>query len=145
MNITLKTKLVLASVVAITVTAVSFGFVSYSGMKQEAWRAIESESTNTTQAHAMGIGNWMLGKRLAIEGLKDSIENDPSLDIVSHLKQTYKSGGFGLSYYGNVKGEMFRQDRRSIKRGTIREPGDGINKHLPPMTSLPPSLMSAIR
>jgi len=117
MNITLKTKLVLASVVAITVTAVSFGFVSYSGMKQEAWRAIESESTNTTQAHAMGIGNWMLGKRLAIEGLKDSIENDQSLDIVSHLKQTYKSGGFGLSYYGNVKGEMFRQDPSLNKAG----------------------------
>jgi len=117
MNITLKTKLVLASVVAIAVTAVSFGFVSYSGMKQEAWRAIESESTNTTQAHAMGIGNWMLGKRLAIEGLKDSIENDQSLDIVSHLKQTYKSGGFGLSYYGNVKGEMFRQDPSLNKAG----------------------------
>ncbi|RWX52797.1 methyl-accepting chemotaxis protein [Photobacterium chitinilyticum] len=117
MNITLKTKLVLASVVAITVTAVSFGFVSYSGMKQEAWRAIESESTNTTQAHAMGIGNWMLGKRLAIEGLKDAIENDQSLDIVSHLKQTYKSGGFGLSYYGNVKGEMFRQDPSLNKAG----------------------------
>ncbi|MGF1715538.1 methyl-accepting chemotaxis protein [Photobacterium chitinilyticum] len=117
MNLTLKTKLVLASVVAITVTAVSFGFVSYSGMKQEAWRAIESESTNTTQAHAMGIGNWMLGKRLAIEGLKDAIENDQSLDIVSHLKQTYKSGGFGLSYYGNVKGEMFRQDPSLNKAG----------------------------
>ncbi|GAB3518262.1 methyl-accepting chemotaxis protein [Photobacterium alginatilyticum] len=117
MNLTLKTKLVLASVVAITVTAVSFGFVSYSGMKQEAWRAIESESTNTTQAHAMGIGNWMLGKRLAIEGLKGAIENDQSLDIVSHLKQTYKSGGFGLSYYGNVKGEMFRQDPSLNKAG----------------------------
>ncbi|PSW05980.1 methyl-accepting chemotaxis protein [Photobacterium lipolyticum] len=110
MSLTLKTKLVLASVVAITVTAVSFGIVSYSEMKQEAWRAIESESTNTAQAHAMGIGDWILGKRHAIEGLKEAIENDQSLDIVSHLKQTYKSGGFGLSYYGNAKGEMFRQD-----------------------------------
>ncbi|SJN52816.1 Methyl-accepting chemotaxis protein PctC [Vibrio ruber DSM 16370] len=117
MQLSLKRKIVLSVVAAITLTAAILVIVSYQSFKQDSWRAIQSESRNTLMAYAKGIGEWFHDKQLAIEGLKDEIERDPNLDVVPHLRQTFKSGGFGLSYYGNEKGEMYRQDPSLNKPG----------------------------
>ncbi|SJN54035.1 methyl-accepting chemotaxis protein [Vibrio gazogenes] len=117
MQLSLKRKIVLSVVAAITLTATILVVISYQSFKQDSWRAIQSESRNTLQAYAKGIAGWFHDKQLAIEGLKAEIERDPSLDVVPHLRQTLKSGGFGLSYYGNEKGEMYRQDPSLNKPG----------------------------
>ncbi|ASA54617.1 methyl-accepting chemotaxis protein [Vibrio gazogenes] len=117
MQLSLKRKIVLSVVAAITLTTTILVTISYQSFKQDSWRAIQSESHNALQAYAKGIAGWFHDKQLAIEGLKAEIERDPSLDVVPHLRQTLKSGGFGLSYYGNEKGEMFRQDPSLNKPG----------------------------
>ncbi|KUI99203.1 methyl-accepting chemotaxis protein [Vibrio sp. MEBiC08052] len=117
MQLSLKRKIVLSVVAAITLTAAILVMVSYQSFKKDSWRAIQSESRNTLQAYAKGIGEWFHDKQLAITGLKDEIERSPTLDVVPHLRQTLKSGGFGLSYYGNEKGEMYRQDPSLNKPG----------------------------
>ncbi|MDW6004151.1 methyl-accepting chemotaxis protein [Vibrio mangrovi] len=117
MQLSLKRKIVLSVIAAITLTAVILVIVSYQSFKKDSWRAIQSESQHTLQAYAKGISEWFHDKQLAIEGLKEEIEQNPTLDVVPHLRQTLKSGGFGLSYYGNEKGEMFRQDPSLNKPG----------------------------
>ncbi|ENM5750853.1 methyl-accepting chemotaxis protein [Vibrio mimicus] len=110
MRLSLKRKMVFSVVVAIAVTAAALVVAGYHTFKKDSWRAIESESRNTLQAHAKGIGDWFQGKQLALKGLREEIERNPQLELVPHLRQTLQSGSFGLSYYGNEQGEMFRQD-----------------------------------
>ncbi len=110
MHLTLKMKLVLTSVALIVLTIISLGTFSYQTMKTQAWDGIRSESGNTAKAYSLGIGDWFKGRQDAITAMKEAIERDPNLDVVAHLKQTLTSGGFGLSYYGDAKGVMQRQD-----------------------------------
>ncbi len=117
MQLSLKRKMVFSVVIAIALTAAILVAAGYQAFKQESWLAIESESRNTLMAHAKGIGDWMYTKQQSIKGLKQEIEQDPELNIVPQLRQTFQSGSFGLSYYGNEKGEMYRQDPSLNKAG----------------------------
>jgi len=117
MQLSLKRKMVFSVIAAIAVTAAALVVVGYQTFKTDSWRAIESESRNTLQAHAKGIGDWFEGKQQSLAGLKDEIEANPQLEIIPHLRQTLQSGAFGLSYYGNEQGEMFRHDPSLNKAG----------------------------
>ncbi|MBY8027535.1 methyl-accepting chemotaxis protein [Vibrio fluvialis] len=117
MQLSLKRKMVFSVVIAIALTAIALVVAGYKTFQQDSWRAIESESRNTLQAHAKGIGDWFATKQHALIGLREEIERNPNLDLVPHLRQTLESGSFGLSYYGNEQGEMFRQDPSLNKAG----------------------------
>ncbi|EKO3386569.1 methyl-accepting chemotaxis protein [Vibrio fluvialis] len=117
MQLSLKRKMVFSVVIAIALTAITLVVAGYKTFQQDSWRAIESESRNTLQAHAKGIGDWFATKQHALKGLREEIERNPNLDLVPHLRQTLESGSFGLSYYGNEQGEMFRQDPSLNKAG----------------------------
>ncbi|MBY8181758.1 methyl-accepting chemotaxis protein [Vibrio fluvialis] len=117
MQLSLKRKMVFSVVIAIALTAIALVVAGYKTFQQDSWRAIESESRNTLQAHAKGIGDWFATKEHALKGLREEIERNPNLDLVPHLRQTLESGSFGLSYYGNEQGEMFRQDPSLNKAG----------------------------
>ncbi|EKO3561775.1 methyl-accepting chemotaxis protein [Vibrio fluvialis] len=117
MQLSLKRKMVFSVVIAIALTAIALVVAGYKTFQQDSWRAIESESRNTLQAHAKGIGDWFATKQHALKGLREEIERNPNLHLVPHLRQTLESGSFGLSYYGNEQGEMFRQDPSLNKAG----------------------------
>ncbi|MFV0447354.1 MAG: methyl-accepting chemotaxis protein [Vibrio sp.] len=110
MSLTLKTKVLLSTLIAIAVTAIALVIVSYQSNKEESWKNIYSESHNTLKAYSAGISDWFHDKQLAIEGMKNEIAANPEIELIPHLRQLMTSGGFGLSYYGNEQGEMFRQD-----------------------------------
>ncbi|MEZ8382759.1 cache domain-containing protein, partial [Vibrio splendidus] len=109
--------MVFSVVLAIAVTSAILLFMGYKTFQTNSWQAIESESRNTLQAHAKGISDWFYDKKQAVHGLKQQVQLNPSIDIVPHLRQTLVSGGFGLSYYGNKEGEMFRHDPSLNKAG----------------------------
>ncbi|WP_064608152.1 methyl-accepting chemotaxis protein [Photobacterium sp. J15] len=117
MRLSLKMKLVLASVSLILLTILVLGGISYQTLNDQAWSAIESESNNTANAYSKGIGDWFQGRQSAVTATVNAIERDPQLDIVGHLKQTLISGGFGLSYYGTKEGVMYRHDPSLNKAG----------------------------
>lgn len=96
MRLSLKRKMVFSVVVAIAVTAAALVAAGYQTFEKDSWRAIESESRNTLQAHAKGIGDWFLGKQLALKGLREEIERNPQLELVPHLRQTLQSGSFWI-------------------------------------------------
>ncbi|TWD58595.1 methyl-accepting chemotaxis protein [Vibrio crassostreae] len=117
MQFSLKRKMVFSVVLAIAVTSAILLFMGYKTFQNNSWQAIESESRNTLHAHAKGISDWFHDKKQAVHGLKQQVQLNPSLNIVPHLRQTLVSGGFGLSYYGNKEGEMFRHDPALNKAG----------------------------
>ena len=117
MQLSLKRKMVFSVIIAIALTAAALLVAGYQAFKQESWRSIESESINTLKANAKGIGDWIFTKQATITALKDEIAANPELDVVPHLRQAFVSGSFGLSYYGNEKGHMFRQDPSLNKAG----------------------------
>ncbi|MHA2797358.1 methyl-accepting chemotaxis protein [Vibrio harveyi] len=117
MQLSLKRKMVFSVVLAIAITSAILLFIGYKTFQTNSWQAIESESRNILHANAKGIGDWFYDKKQAVHGLKRQIQLDTSLDIVPHLRQTLISGGFGLSYYGNKQGEMFRHDPSLNKSG----------------------------
>lgn len=117
MQLSLKRKMVFSVVLAIAITSAILLFIGYKTFQTNSWQAIESESRNILHANAKGIGDWFYDKKQAVHGLKRQIQLDTSLDIVPHLRQTLISGGFGLSYYGNKQGEMFRHDPSLSKSG----------------------------
>lgn len=117
MQFSLKRKMVFSVVLAIAVTSAILLFIGYKTFQTNSWQAIESESRNTLHAHAKGIGDWFHDKKQAVNGLQQQISLNPDLDVVPHLRQTLVSGGFGLSYYGNKEGEMFRHDPSLNKPG----------------------------
>ena len=117
MQLSLKRKMVFSVIVAIALTAAALLVAGYQAFKQESWRSIESESINTLKANAKGIGDWMFTKQATITALKDEITANPELDIVPHLRQAFVSGSFGLTYYGNEQGDMYRQDPALNKAG----------------------------
>ncbi|WP_165313782.1 methyl-accepting chemotaxis protein [Vibrio ziniensis] len=110
MSLTLKTKVLLSTLIAIAITAIALVIVSFQSSKEESWKSIYSESHNTLKAYSGGISDWFNDKQQAVEGMKNEITANPDIELVPHLRQLMTSGGFGLSYYGNEQGEMFRQD-----------------------------------
>lgn len=56
MQLSLKRKW-FSVVIAIALTAIALVVAGYKTFQQDSWRAIESESRNTLQAHAR-IGDW---------------------------------------------------------------------------------------
>ncbi|MBF9003415.1 methyl-accepting chemotaxis protein [Vibrio nitrifigilis] len=117
MQLSLKRKMVISVIIGIALTTAALLTAGYQAFKQETWRSIESESVNTLKAHAKGIGDWIYTKQQTIEGLKDEVQANPELDIVPHLRQAFTSGSFGLTYYGNENGDMYRQDPSLNKAG----------------------------
>ncbi|KLV05441.1 chemotaxis protein [Photobacterium aquae] len=110
MQFTLKLKLLLSSFAAISITVVALGAFSYLSMKDQLWKAIESESTNTSVAVTKGIGDWLNAKRDAVTATVNTITEKNTQNVVTHLKQTLVSGNFSLAFYGNAQGEMYRHD-----------------------------------
>ncbi|AJR06036.1 methyl-accepting chemotaxis protein [Photobacterium gaetbulicola] len=110
MQLSLKTKLLLSSFVAISITATALGGFSYHSMKTQAWQSIESESRNTSVAVTKGIGDWLANKQAAVNAVVNTMAGNNAPNIVEHLKQMHLSGDFSLSFYGNQLGDMYRQD-----------------------------------
>lgn len=117
MTLTLRMKLVLSSLALILLTIFSLGGFAYQTMKSQAWSAIRTESSNTAKAYSKGIGDWFADRQNAVKAMKEAIEYNPQLNLVSHLKQTLISGDFGLSYYGTREGVMQRNDPSLNKAG----------------------------
>lgn len=117
MQLTLKRKMVFSVVLAIALTSTILLFMGYKTFQDNSWQSIEREGRNTLHMHAKSISDWFYDKEQAVHGLKQQVQLNPSLDIVPHLRQTLVSGGFGLSFYGNKQGEMFRHDPSLNKVG----------------------------
>ncbi|UBO73823.1 methyl-accepting chemotaxis protein [Aeromonas rivuli] len=116
MNLSLRGKLLATSLGVVVLTVCLLGSIVYFSLKSQTLNAIDSEARNYAGAYAEGIGNWMQDRRESLSAQVDVIARYPEADLVSHLQQTLRSGGFGLAYYGSAEGVMTRNDP-SLNKG----------------------------
>ncbi len=110
MTLSLRGKLLAASLGVVLLMAALLGIVAFHTLKSRTLDAIQSEAVNYGHAHSMAIGNWLEDRKHAVDALAAVIARDPDTALVPHLLQTRTSGGFGLTYFGSAQGEMTRHD-----------------------------------
>ncbi|MNG86399.1 Methyl-accepting chemotaxis protein PctA [compost metagenome] len=110
MTLSLRGKLLAASLGVVLLMAALLGIVAFHTLKTRTLDAIQSEAVNYGHAHSVAIGNWLADRRHAVNGLTAVIADNPEATLVPHLLQTRTSGGFGLTYFGSVQGAMTRHD-----------------------------------
>ncbi len=110
MTLSLRGKLLAASLGVVLLMAALLGIVAFHTLKSRTLGAIQSEAVNYGHAHSEAIGNWLADRRHAVNALTAVIADNPEATLVPHLLQTRTSGGFGLTYFGSVQGAMTRHD-----------------------------------
>ncbi|WP_326510879.1 methyl-accepting chemotaxis protein [Aeromonas caviae] len=110
MTLSLRGKLLAASLGVVLLMAALLGIVAFHTLKSRTLDAIQSEAVNYGHAHSVAIGNWFEDRKHAVDALAAVIAHDPDTALVPHLLQTRTSGGFGLTYFGSAQGEMTRHD-----------------------------------
>ncbi|WP_324029493.1 methyl-accepting chemotaxis protein [Aeromonas caviae] len=110
MTLSLRGKLLAASLGVVLLMAALLGIVAFHTLKSRTLDAIQSEAVNYGHAHSVAIGNWLEDRKHAVDALAAVIAHDPDTALVPHLLQTRTSGGFGLTYFGSAQGEMTRHD-----------------------------------
>ncbi|WOX48623.1 methyl-accepting chemotaxis protein [Aeromonas sp. XH] len=110
MTLSLRGKLLAASLGVVLLMAALLGIVAFHTLKSRTLGAIQSEAVNYGHAHSVAIGNWLADRKHAVDALAAVIADNPETTLVSHLLQTRTSGGFGLTYFGSEQGEMTRHD-----------------------------------
>ncbi|WP_323929671.1 methyl-accepting chemotaxis protein [Aeromonas caviae] len=110
MTLSLRGKLLAASLGVVLLMAALLGIVAFHTLKSRTLDAIQSEAVNYGHAHSVAIGNWLEDRKHAVDALAAVIAHDPDTALVPHLLQARTSGGFGLTYFGSAQGEMTRHD-----------------------------------
>ncbi|MFM5077284.1 methyl-accepting chemotaxis protein [Aeromonas caviae] len=110
MTLSLRGKLLAASLGVVLLMAALLGIVAFHTLKSRTLDAIQSEAVNYGHAHSVAIGNWLEDRKHAVDALAAVIARYPDTALVPHLLQTRTSGGFGLTYFGSAQGEMTRHD-----------------------------------
>ena len=110
MTLSLRGKLLAASLGVVLLMAALLGIVAFHTLKSRTLGAIQSEAVNYGPAHSEAIGNWLADRRHTVNALTAVIADNPEATLVPHLLQTRTSGGFGLTYFGSVQGAMTRHD-----------------------------------
>ncbi|MDX7825432.1 methyl-accepting chemotaxis protein [Aeromonas caviae] len=110
MTLSLRGKLLAASLGVVLLMAALLGIVAFHTLKSRTLDAIQSEAVNYGHAHSVAIGNWLADRKHAVDALAAVIADNPEATLVPHLLQTRTSGGFGLTYFGSAQGEMTRHD-----------------------------------
>ncbi len=110
MTLSLRGKLLAASLGVVLLMAALLGIVAFHTLKSRTLDAIQSEAVNYGHAHSVAIGNWLEDRKHSVDALAAVIARDPDMALVPHLLQTRTSGGFGLTYFGSAQGEMTRHD-----------------------------------
>ena len=104
MTLSLRGKLLAASLGVVLLMAALLGIVAFHTLKSRTLDAIQSEAVNYGHAHSVAIGNWLADRKHAVDALAAVIARDPDTALVPHLLQTRTSGGFGLTYFGSAQG-----------------------------------------
>ncbi|QYJ85774.1 methyl-accepting chemotaxis protein [Shewanella mesophila] len=117
MRSTLKTRLLFSSLFAVLITVSVLVVISSYFIRNNALDNTQQEIDQLANTFAQGIGEWIQDRKNAISSLKQTIETDPDRDLVPYLLQTHIAAGFGLTYFGDEQGNMYRQDPKLNKAG----------------------------
>ncbi|MCL1074069.1 methyl-accepting chemotaxis protein [Shewanella dokdonensis] len=111
MKITLKTRLLGASLAAVLIVSVILSSLSFSAIQQTSLNQTQEQIQQTGELFAYNIGTWFDGKKTGLLSLKRSLEAMPAnQDPTFLLAYAQRALDYSLSMYGNEQGEMYRHD-----------------------------------
>ncbi len=110
MRTTLKVRLLAVSTLSVLSTVILLVVMSSYFIRSNAMESTQREVRELINTFANGVGQWMLDRQNAITSLGKTIENHPNDDVTPYLMELHQAMNFGLTYYGDEQGNMYRQD-----------------------------------
>lgn len=117
MQFTLKARLLLVSLGAVFLTVVALVGLSSSSIRDNAMQRTQHEVDQLATTFAGGIGQWMVDRQQAISSLRSTLQRNLDVNITPFLMQAHEASGLALTYYGDEKGNMYRQDPNLQRAG----------------------------
>ena len=105
MKLTLKQKLIGASLSAVVVMATALTWLAANQLYQQTQNSIFSRADSLSKTATKGISDWIEIRRSITSAIKPYLETS---DPVPYLQQARIAGGFDEMYFGTAAGEMFR-------------------------------------
>ncbi|WP_088212415.1 methyl-accepting chemotaxis protein [Shewanella sp. Shew256] len=110
MKTTLKTRLLAFSLLTVFITITMLVSISSYFIRDNVMSSTQREVRTLIDTFASSMGQWINDRQNAIQSLGNTIENNLDTDITPFLMEVHKALGFGLTYYGDEQGNMYRQD-----------------------------------
>lgn len=83
-------------------------------IRDNAMQRTQHEVDQLATTFVRGIGLWMCNRQKAVNSLKGSLQRSPEVNILPFmmqvLMQIHEASGFALTYDGDERGNMYRQD-----------------------------------
>nr|WP_158162839.1 methyl-accepting chemotaxis protein [Vibrio mimicus] len=105
MKLTLKHKLIGASLSAVVVMATALTWLSASQLQQQTSNAVYTRADAISSTAAKGISDWISIRKSISTAFNSHIE---AQDVVPYLQQARNAGGFDDIFYGTTEGAMYR-------------------------------------
>lgn len=105
MKLTLKQKLIGASLSAVVVMAAVLTWLSADKLSQQTHRGVLDRAEAISVAASKGISDWVSIRKDITSAVNEYTDQQ---DLVPFLQQARNAGGFDDIFFGTPKGEMFR-------------------------------------
>jgi len=105
MKLTLKQKLIGASLSAVVVMASALTWLAADQLFEQTRNGVYSRAESLSAAAAKGISDWIVIRKEISTAFNDYTAQD---DVVPFLQQARKAGGFDDIFFGTPQGEMYR-------------------------------------
>lgn len=105
MKLTLKHKLIGASLSAVVVMATALTWLSASQLQQQTSNAVYTRADAISSTAAKGISDWISIRKSISTAFNSHTETQ---DVVPYLQQARNAGGFDDIFYGTTEGAMYR-------------------------------------
>ncbi|ASO29283.1 methyl-accepting chemotaxis protein [Vibrio anguillarum] len=105
MKLTLKQKLIGASLSAVVVMASALTWLAADQLFEQTRNGVYSRAESLSAAAAKGISDWIVVRKEISTAFNDYTAQD---DVVPFLQQARKAGGFDDIFFGTPQGEMYR-------------------------------------
>ncbi|KQB02279.1 chemotaxis protein [Vibrio metoecus] len=105
MKLTLKHKLIGASLSAVVVMATALTWLSAGQLQQQTSNAVYTRADAISSTAAKGISDWISIRKSISSAFNSHID---AQDVVPYLQQARNAGGFDDIFYGTTQGAMFR-------------------------------------
>lgn len=105
MKLTLKHKLIGASLSAVVVMATALTWFSANQLQQQTSNAVYTRADAISSTAAKGISDWISIRKSISTAFNAHIE---AQDVVPYLQQARNAGGFDDIFYGTTDGAMYR-------------------------------------
>lgn len=105
MKLTLKQKLIGASLSAVVVMAGALTWLSADQLKEQTTRGVLDRAEAISATASKGISDWISIRKDISSAFNDYTAQS---DVVPFLQQARKAGGFDDIFFGTPKGDMYR-------------------------------------